>query len=252
MNYQIPKEVKVDLAQQENSMEKIYFDGCSYTWGQSLELYCNNLDKFAIDRLSKYVFTKEDIEFINKNRYSFIVSNYTKCEEKNNSVSGKSNGKILKDIESININEYKYVVIQLTHFDRFFTNGREWKADPVCYKPMINCGEITNEIVEYSILNSEKIQYDYFLQLEKIFVDCSEKLKIIFHSDEWEDILSYDEIQRYGISIDGEYMIKRWAEQNKMFINQQPEFKGDKNLTHDTHLCIEGHKILAESIIKQL
>lgn len=82
MNYQIPKEVKADLAQQENSMEKIYFDGCSYTWGQSLELYCNNLDKFAIDRLSKYVFTKEDIEFINKNRYSFIVSNYTKCEEK--------------------------------------------------------------------------------------------------------------------------------------------------------------------------
>ena len=47
-------------------------------------------------------------------------------------------------------------------------------------------------------------------------------------------------------------MIRRWAEKNNMFINQQPEFKKHKSCKYDTHLCIEGHKILAQSIIKQL
>ncbi len=233
-------------------MEKIYFDGCSYTWGQSLELYCNDLNQFTIDRMSKYFFTEEDINFISKNRYSAIVSNYLQIEECNNSANGKSNGKILEELSKVDISQYKYFIIQMTHFDRFFTNNIEWKGDPNCYKPMIETGEITQDIVNESILNVEKIQYNYFLQLEKIFVDCSEKLKIIFHSDEWEDILSYDEIQRYGVSIDGEFMIRRWAENNKMFINQQSEFKNDKNLTHDTHLSIKAHRILAESIIKQL
>jgi hypothetical protein len=233
-------------------MEKIYFDGCSYTWGQSLELYCNDLDIFTHDRMSKYVFTKEDIDFVTKNRYSAIVSNALGYDEINKSKSSKSNGKILHDLKSQNIDNFKYCIIQLTHFDRFFTNGWEWIAHPDCYQNLIKEDRLTKKNVEYAILNVEKIQYDYFLELEKIFVNCPEKLKIIFHSDEWEDILSKEEIQKYGISIDGEYMIRRWADKNNMFINQQPQFKFNKASSHDTHLCIEGHKILAESIIKQL
>lgn len=242
----------MDSVQQENNMEKIYFDGCSYTWGQSLELYCNDLDIFAHDRMSKYVFTNEDIDFIEKNRYSAIVTNYFGFSEKNKSVSSKSNGKILYDLKYENIKNYKYFIIQLTHFDRFFTNGYEWIANPLCYENLIKEGRFSRDNVNYSILNVEKIQYDYFLQLQKFFVDYPEKLKIIFHSNEWEDILSKEEIEKYGISIDGEYMIRRWAEKNNMFISQQPKFKFHKASSHDTHLCIEGHKILAESIIKQL
>ena len=73
--------MKVDLVQPENNMKKIYFDGCSYTWGQGLELYCNDLDAFDEHRMSKYIFTKNDIDFISKNRYSSIVSNTLNLEQ---------------------------------------------------------------------------------------------------------------------------------------------------------------------------
>ena len=119
--------MKVDSVQLENNMKKIYFDGCSYTYGQSLELYCNPLNIFSDNRLSHYKFTNEDIEFIKNNRYSGLVSTIGKFNEYNKSRNGKSNGRILFDLKSENINEYEYVIIQLTHFGRFFTNNMcEW------------------------------------------------------------------------------------------------------------------------------
>ncbi len=234
-------------------MKKIYFDGCSYTFGQGLELYCNPSNIFEHDRMSRYVFTKEDIEFLKTNRYSGIVSKYFVFDEINNSKNGKSNGRILFDLNEYNIDDYEYFIIQLTHFGRFFSKKKyEWQSHKETFDFMLNNNILTQEEIDYTIENIEKIQLEYFLELEKMFINNENKLKIIFHSDEWEDILSKEQIQKYGISIDGEYMIKRWAELNNMFINQQPEFKDTIFASHDTHLCIEGHKILAESIIKQL
>ena len=244
--------MKVYLVQLENSMKKIYFNGCSYTWGQGLELYCNPLDIFGDNRLSKYIFTKNDIDFITKNRYSAIVSNHLQLLETNKSVSGKSNGKILDEVKSIKINEYEYCIIQLTHFGRYFTNGWEWHGLPVTIKSLIAEKRITQDDVNYTIANIEKIQLEYFLELEKLFVNYPNKLKIIFHSDEWETILTEEQIKKYGISVDGEYMIRKWADKNNLFINQQEQFKHHIATSDDTHLIPEGHKLLAESIIKQL
>lgn len=244
--------MKVDSVQLENNMKKIYFDGCSYTYGQSLELYCNPLDIFSDNRMSKYVFTKEDINFITKNRYSAIVSNHFRFIEKNNSINGKSNGKILFDLKKENIEEYEYVIIQLSHFDRFFTNNFQWTPYPFTIENIIKEKKITQKQVDYTIDNIEKIQLEYFLELEKLFVNYPNKLKIIFHSNEWENILSKEQIEKYGVSMGDEYMIRKWAENNNMFINQQPKFKKHITSSEDTHLSIEGHTILAQSIIKQL
>lgn len=243
----------MDSVQLENNMKKIYFDGCSYTFGQSLELYCNSLDIFEHNRMSKYKFTREDLQFINKNRYSSIVSKYLMFEETNKARNGKGNGRILFDLNQHNIKDYEYFIIQLTHFGRYFTkNMHEWQSHKETIDFMLNNNFLTQDEIDYTIENIEKIQLEYFIDLENKFKDFPNKLKIIFHSNEWEDILSKEQIEKYGISIDGEYMIRRWAELNNMFINQQPEFKDTKFASHDTHLCIEGHKILAESIIKQL
>lgn len=246
-------------------MKKIYLNGCSYTWGQGLELYCNDLDKFSHDRMSKYVFTKDDIDFVKKHRYSAIVADKLQMIENNISISSKSNGKILHELKKgempihgpyhsnpVKIDDYDYFIIQLTHFNRYFTNGYEWHGLPVTIKSLIAEKRITQDDVNYTITNIEKIQLEYFLELEKFFVNCPNKLKIIFHSNEWENVLTKEQIEKYGISVGGEYMINRWAENNNMFINQQPEFKFHIACSHDTHLCMEGHKILAESIIKQL
>ena len=242
----------MDLVQLENNMKKIYFDGCSYTFGQSLELYCNSLDAFLHNRMSNYIFTKDDIDFITKNRYSTIVSNHFGFIQKNNSINGKSNGKILFDLKKENIEQYEYVIIQLSHFDRFFTNNWQWNPYEFTIKNIIKEKRITQEEVDYTIDNIEKIQYDYYLELISLFKNYPDKLKIIFHSNEWEPILTKEEIEKYGISIDGEYMIRKWAENNNMFINQQPKFKKHVTCSEDTHLSIEGHTILAQSIIKQL
>jgi hypothetical protein len=203
--------------------------------------------------MSKYKFTREDLQFINKNRYSSIVSKYLMFEETNKARNGKGNGRILFDLNQHNIKDYEYFIIQLTHFGRYFTkNMHEWQSHKETIDFMLNNNFLTQDEIDYTIENIEKIQLEYFIDLENKFKDFPNKLKIIFHSNEWEDILSKEQIEKYGISIDGEYMIRRWAESNNMFINQQPEFKDTKFASHDTHLCIEGHKILAESIIKQL
>lgn len=232
--------------------QKIYFDGCSYTFGQSLELYCNDLNIFDENRMSKYVFTKNDLDFIEKHRYSSIVSNHFGLLETNQSKNGKSNGKILYDLKMLNVEDYEYFIIQLTHFNRYFTNNWEWVGMEVTINSMIKEKRMTREDADYAIKNIEKIQLEYFLELEKFFVKYPNKLKIIFHSNEWEEILSKEQIKKYGVSIDGEYMIRRWAEKNNMFINQQDLFKSNKATSNDTHLTLDGHKILANKIIEQL
>lgn len=243
----------MDLAQLENNMKKIYFDGCSYTYGQGLELYCNPLNIFSDNRLSHYKFTNKDIEFIKSNRYSGLVSTIGKFNEYNKSRNGKSNGRILFDLKSENINEYEYVIIQLTHFGRFFTNNMcEWISSTNEIENLLKNKILSEDVINYTINNVDKIQYEYYLELALLFKNYPNKLKIIFHSNEWEDILTKEEIEKYGISIDNEYMIRRWAENNSMFINQQPLFKRHAASNRDTHLTIEGHKILAQEIIKQL
>ena len=97
-----------------------------------------------------------------------------------------------------------------------------------------------------------RVNVKYQSRYPKLFVNYPNKLKIIFHSSEWESILSKEQIEKYGLSIDGEYMIRKWAGKNNMFINQQPKFIKRITSNYDTHLSIEGHTILAQSIIKQL
>jgi hypothetical protein len=245
--------VEVDLVQLENNMKKIYFDGCSYTFGQSLELYCNPLDIFTEKRMSHYSFTNSDIEFLNKNRYSGLVSQNLKFDETNLSKNGKSNGRILFDLKKQNIDEYEYVIIQLTHFGRFFTNNmHDWISSNDAIEYLLKNKILSKDVIDYTIDNIDKIQYEYYLELISLFKNCPNKLKIIFHSNEWESILTKQEIEKYGITIDGEYMIRKWAENNNMFINQEPQFKTQIATAYDTHLTLEGHKILAEQIIKQL
>ena len=248
--------MKADSVQLENNMNKIYFDGCSYTFGQSLELYCNDLSLFDKNRMSKYILNENDLEFIKKNRWSSIVSNHLNLKEINSAESGKSNGEILRDlIKFINNNDIKtveYCIIQLTHFDRFYSKkAGKWNINQGI-ESLMEDKFLTEKEIYYMIENIEDIQLDYYLKIVNLFKKYPNKLKILFHSNEWEDILTKEQIENYGISINGEYMIRRWAENNNIFINQQDIFKKNPATDYDTHLSIEGHQILAQEIIKQL
>lgn len=237
--------------------QTIYFDGCSYSFGQSLELYCNPIDIFKEDRMSGYSFTDNDFDFIKNNRWTNLVSIAKNSNEYNCSTNGNANGKILYDLKEYlkhtPISEVDYFIIQLTHFERFFSSDNwQWFPHIDSMKEFVKRGIITLEEQEYTISNIEKIQMEYYLELIDIFKNYPHKLKILFWSSEWKDILSVDEMTRFGISIDGEYLIQDWAYKNKLCINQDTRFENNNIVYGDTHLSIEGHKKLANKIIEQL
>lgn len=74
---------------------KIYFDGCSWTWGAELK------DPF-------------------QSRYSKIICDELKAEEYNISKKGASNNRITRQllVDHKNINEFDLVIIQLTYPQR--------------------------------------------------------------------------------------------------------------------------------------
>jgi len=237
--------------------QKIYFDGCSYTFGQSLELYCNPIEIFKDDRMSKHLFTGNDFNFIRNNRWSNLVSIAMNSMEYNYSLSGNANGRILHELKHNlahkTIYEFDYFVIQLTHFERFFSSKNfQWFPHSVSMKSHRDEGLITLEEQEYTISNIERIQLNYYLELVDIFKGHPEKLKILFWSNEWKDILSIEEMSRFGLAIDGEYLIEDWAGKNNLHVVQDTKFSNNTVVYDDTHLSFEGHKILANKIIEQL
>lgn len=237
--------------------QKIYFNGCSYSFGQSLELYCNPIEIFKHDRMSKYSFTDNDFDFIKNNRWTKLVSIAMNSNEQNYSINGNANGKILYDLKqylkNTPINEVDYFIIQLTHFERFFSSKNfQWFPHIDSMNDFVKRGLITLEEQEYTISNIEKIQMEYYLELIDIFKNYPEKLKILFWSNEWKDILSVKQMSKFGISIDNEYIIEDWVYKNKLCVNQDEKFLNNVIVYGDTHLSIEGHKVLANKIIKQL
>lgn len=87
---------------------KIYFDGCSFTWGSELE---NNREK----------------------RYSRLICDALDAEESNFATQGGSNDKIVRNllIEN-NIEEYDLAVIQMTYPVRteYWDHGKWIKVNP--------------------------------------------------------------------------------------------------------------------------
>lgn len=238
--------------------QKIYFDGCSYTFGQSLELYCNPIEVFTEERMSKYVFTGNDFNFIRNNRWTNLVSISMNSIEHNYSRNGNANGRILYDLKHLlqhtPIHNFDYFIIQLSHFQRFFSSKNfQWFPHADSMKHHRDEGLITLEEQDYTISNIENIQLDYYLELVDIFKQYPEKLKILFWSNEWKDILSIEEMSKFGLSIDGNYLIQDWAYENKLCVNQDNKFLNNPNIVYDdTHLSFEGHRVLANKIIEQL
>jgi hypothetical protein len=237
--------------------QRIYFDGCSYTFGQSLELYCNPINLFTQDRMSKYVFNGNDFNFIRNNRWSNLVSIKMDSIEHNYARNGNANGKIIYDLKHhlshTPIYEFDYFIIQFTHFDRFFSSKNlQWFPHSVSMKSHRDEGLITLEEQEYTISNIEKIQLNYYLELTEIFKKYPEKLKILFWSNEWKDVLSVKEMSKFGLSFDGEYIVDDWASNNNLHICNDDKFLGSIIVRKDTHLSLEGHKVLANKIIEQL
>tara|TARA_B100001250_G_C19503770_1_gene658601 strand:+ start:116 stop:664 length:549 start_codon:yes stop_codon:yes gene_type:complete len=82
---------------------KIYFDGCSFTYGNGLK-----------DKL--------------RTRYSQLVCNHYGAEEYNIARGGGSNHRIARNLLSADLSEYDMVVLQMTKRQRTeYCDGGDWK-----------------------------------------------------------------------------------------------------------------------------
>ena len=99
---------------------KVLFAGCSYTWGQGLELaYPPNYGKDWEGRCINWpLLSEEQKNFIKENRWTKIVSDKLNLIEINLSRPGHSNGeslsKLQEYIKNNGLNDVKYIFLQLT------------------------------------------------------------------------------------------------------------------------------------------
>ena len=127
---------------------KIYFDGCSVTYGA--ELMC-----------------PED------ERYSRIVARHFGAEDYNLAAGGGSNRRILRNLLSHNMSEFDMVVIQMTKRQRneFYKDGR-WqriqKSVPHPYLDMYceEYGKIDEKIMYHAIKNILKDKKHFILTIQ--------------------------------------------------------------------------------------
>jgi hypothetical protein len=137
-------------------MKGIIFAGCSFTWGEGLELYSNlptlplvniELNKYHFPDLGYYM-PKSHKKYIEANRFSRLVTNYFETFD---IVTEKNGGDIftMKDHIDTSLIQYKndisHVIIQLTE------NFRGIKIHNNCNK---NC-------CEYDLVRIIEQYYDY-------------------------------------------------------------------------------------------
>ena len=128
---------------------KIYFDGCSVTFGAELE-----------DKKTE--------------RYSRLVANHFGAEDYNIATGGGSNRRMLRNLLSHDLSQYDIVVIQMTKRMRTeFYNGGEWNnvqtSSPHYF--LKNCysekyGIIDEMIMYHAIKNILKDKKHYILSIQ--------------------------------------------------------------------------------------
>lgn len=114
-------------------MNKAIFGGCSWSWGQGLELASPT--SYGVDWEGRgqqwKTLSTEQLDFIQTHRWTKTISDKLGLEEINLSTPGNSNGKSLQSvseyIQKWGVNDVESIFFQLTHPFRYFaleTEGR--------------------------------------------------------------------------------------------------------------------------------
>lgn len=197
---------------------KIYFDGCSWTYGTELE-------------------NKEE------ERFSKLISNHFDAEEVNLSCPGGSNQRIIRNlITEVDIKQYDLAVIQLTYSSRTeFHDGKDWRTINVNPRRVNIKNDFDNNVThqdfwEYyytHICNDvflgtqEKIAYETILNYCK-----SKNVPLILMSIDHKTILDYDLV-----------LTKPWKRYPSA-PKKHPNKEGHKMIAQDVLNIITSQKLL--------
>ena len=194
---------------------KIYFDGCSNTWGAEL----------AEPEVS---------------RYSRLVSDHFGAEEYNVSKRGSSDKRIMRNLLEADLEPYDYVIVQLTCKNRteFWDNNKKrWMQ--------INMDTVTRKGVSKK-LNESFSWIDYF---KHVYTDKLGNINQLTLYHAMRNLLKDKKHLIIGISGWGQII------QVPVDINFT-NFEVRNSIKYQTvpggHPSKEGHKIIAEEIIKHI
>ena len=197
------------------SQMKIYFDGCSNTWGAELE-------------------TPE------LSRYSKIVSDYFGAEEHNIARRGGSDKRVLRNLLETDLSEFDYIIVQMTCKNRteyWCDNKKRWMQ--------INLDSIKRKGVEKK-LNGSFFWIDYF---KHVYTPKLGSINQLTYYHAMRNVLKDKKHIIIGINGWG-HVIQ--APVDMKFTN----FKSNDSIDYKTaphgHVTKEGHKIIAEEIIKHI
>tara|TARA_B100001250_G_C19597912_1_gene699283 strand:+ start:339 stop:863 length:525 start_codon:yes stop_codon:yes gene_type:complete len=124
--------------------KKIYFNGCSWTWGLSLE---NPLEQ----------------------RYSRLLCNHLRAEECNFALVGGSTRRVARHMLEHNMSKYGLVIVQMTYNQRTEYYDGEWKKVKYPMKPSHEFwNRYYKEIYDEKYGNiDEHVYYHFFRSLLK-------------------------------------------------------------------------------------
>lgn len=257
-------------------MGKIIYTGCSFTWGQGLELaYPPNYGQDWEDRSRNWpLLSEEQRQFIRENRWTKLLSDKMGLEEINVSRPGHSNGEsLLKLKQWVNENgldDVNYIIFQLTHEYRDFSFIEE-QTEPMTGMELAEL--IEKKLAEndgWDDLNRlqimmEKIRDNFDLMEER-------HLALLTKVTDWFDWIEkeYPNCKCYFINWVNESMVNNydnphtlplfdkkknvllWSKENGYHGEDWMRKQGFKVLFGENHLSIDAMKVFADILYKEL
>ena len=249
------------------------FLGDSFTWGQGLHYYSQLPYVKLEDRFDKENYTSAHIKYLSTHRFAHYVANHFDTFYVSRNQNGGNNDHIIRDFyeilqkEKYYYEDFSYVIYQFTSPFRenyvFFLDGNR-------YSVSINDPQALTPEFKKHITQSFNGDFDLCLDtfLNNFTKEYEKRLKEIENSGIKVLILSWPEhLSSYILknAFFNERLIKfnhngkeyidleTLMQNERLSINLDEWFdKKEKKRPNDGHLSLEGHKIVAENIIKKI
>lgn len=261
-------------------MNVFLFLGCSFTWGEGLQYY-SNLPSVIFH--THHLFDDKEIthpqfKFIQKNRFARIVADRMNGIEIVDAENGGNHTKIIQNLSKpkqfipdyingehneytnesfYNKNEITHIVIQFTdvYRDKFESCGAKliWNRNDqwqYCIEKGISAEEFEKDGIRYILRNIKKelqeyielnVKFAFFMWRHKFWFDVLKEEEFEFFKKNLLEIEYNNEIH---------YSIDSLTNDGNQF-TLTSDFCEKGYQCGDVHMNLEGHKIIAESIIKK-
>jgi hypothetical protein len=250
-------------------MKKSLFLGSSNTFGVGLHTFRDfYMSKDSATTLQwPYIQNNDDWKFIEKNRWTRIVSDYLNTNEINISEAGGSPAESLYKLQNTDLTNIDYIFFEFSgiynYFDRYFHN-QDYPKTPHEIELFLTNGkndkiELKERILKWLIEYNPHEFIDEILILlkEKIEELSDKKIIILFWHQQNVNFAhpKYNWMTKYMVKFPTNkdkfnFIVHDWIEENKWTVSDEHPFS--EYFKNDIHTGLFGNKMVAEKIISYI